>query len=294
MVHQRTPMRRQLHLNPTKISRRIKVVRNLALHDLFDNQFKITPTVPINQRPRTLHQLNQSTLNQRAQLKTTTHTLDNLVALQRINHKSHHSIPPPPQSPLPQTTSPVPHPHQSLSQPATSPHHTLANRYKRGYADKDRTVVRPATFAHNRGPKRNAAANNSRYTRHAGGDVLPSITQLSDSPYTRVIAHRPPPPPSPLPLPPLPPPTLIPFLPPPFPSHLTPVLHALTLISDLPQIHIQQARTAKTSPTYAGDLRRVSEFQGRPPHHVRSESQPKKPFESIRTRMIKIRKAKQE
>src|SRR6188768_2382463 len=46
---------------------RCEVERDLVLDDLFDDQFDIRTTVPLDERPRRLHHLDQTSLNERAE-----------------------------------------------------------------------------------------------------------------------------------------------------------------------------------------------------------------------------------
>src|SRR5262249_35425860 len=68
------------------VCRRVELVGDLALNDLFDRQFEVASSATINQRTSPVHQLDQAALDQRAQLETPANAVDNLFALERFDH----------------------------------------------------------------------------------------------------------------------------------------------------------------------------------------------------------------
>jgi len=60
---------------------------DLLLHDLVDDDFKVGPTITLNERTGPVNEFAEATLDQGGQLETTTKLLDDFIALQCVNHE---------------------------------------------------------------------------------------------------------------------------------------------------------------------------------------------------------------
>jgi hypothetical protein len=65
----------------------LKLKRDLTLPDFFDGDFQVIAACPFDQRAGAFHELLPPSLYQSGELEAATHHVDDLITLERLNHR---------------------------------------------------------------------------------------------------------------------------------------------------------------------------------------------------------------